>query len=134
MSGRNYFNNYPGDTFNSIWSRTYSSAFNSEGSSDPSVGIWTNIEALKEIDEASDIDYSFHIAVGQTLKAHMLLLLVDYLGGAVLSQAGNPDEFPAPLLDEGQAVYAGALALLDEAAALFAKIHKLLVCQTSLRR
>jgi hypothetical protein len=121
MSGRNYFNNYPGDTFNSIWSRTYSSAFNSEGSSDPSVGIWTNIEALKEIDEASDIDYSFHIAVGQTLKAHMLLLLVDYLGGAVLSQAGNPDEFPAPLLDEGQAVYAGALALLDEAAALFAK-------------
>lgn len=120
MFGRNYFNNYPGDTFNEIWARTYSSDFNTEGSDDPDVGLWTNVEALKSIDAQSDIDYSFHIAVGQTLKAHMLLLLTDYLGSAVLSQAGNPDEFPAPLLDDGQEVYNGALALLDEAAALFA--------------
>lgn len=120
MNGRNYFNNYPGDTFNGIWSRTYSSGVNLEGSDDPDVGIWTNLQALEEIDAVSDIDYSFHIAVGKTLKAHMLLLLVDYLGNAALSQAGNPDEFPAPTLDDGQEVYAGALALLDEAAALFA--------------
>lgn len=120
MFGRNYFNNYPGDTFNAIWSRTYSSEFNTEGSTDPDVGLWTNVQALKDIDAASDIDYSFHVAVGQTLKAHMLLLLVDYLGSAVLSEAGNPAEFPAPSLDEGQEVYTGALALLDEAAALFA--------------
>lgn len=120
MFGRNYFNNYPGDTFNEIWARTYSSDFNLAGSDDPDVGIWTNVEALKAIDAESDIDYSFHIAVGQTLKAHMLLLLVDYLGSAALSEAGNPDEFPAPLLDDGQDVYAGALALLDEAASLFA--------------
>lgn len=120
MFGRNYFNNYPGDTFNAIWARTYSSDFNTEGSGDPDVGIWTNVEALKNIDAVSDIDYSFHVAVGQTLKAHMLLLLVDYLGNTVFSEAGNPTEFPAPLLDDGQDVYAGALALLDEAAALFA--------------
>lgn len=121
MFGRNYFNNYPGDTFNEIWARTYSSDFNTEGSTDPDVGIWTNVEALKSIDAQSDIDYSFHIAVGQTLKAHMLLLLVDYLGNAALSEAGNPEEFPAPLLDDGQEVYAGAIALLNEAGALFAK-------------
>jgi hypothetical protein len=120
MSGRNYFNRYPGDTFNGIWSRTYSSGTNLTGSSAANVGIWTNLATLEAIDAASDIDYSFHIAVGKTLKAHMLMLLVDYLGETAFSQAGNPDEFPAPTLDNGQEVYAAAIALLDEAAALFA--------------
>ena len=32
MFGRDYFNNYPGDTFNTVWSRTYSSGTNDPGS------------------------------------------------------------------------------------------------------
>src|SRR5690606_26125469 len=84
------------------------------------LGMFTNIQSLISIDETSDVDYSFHIAVGQTLKAHMLMLLVDYLGNTAYSEVGNPDEFPAPMLDDGEAVYDAALGLLDEAAALFA--------------
>ncbi len=117
MFGRDYFNNYSGATFNGIWSRTYSSGGNGPGAG-VGVGIWTNVDALIAIDEASDIDYSFHIGVGQALKAHSLMLLVDYIGGAALSQAANPAEFSAPLLDDGPAVYQGALDLLDEAESL----------------
>jgi len=122
MLGRNYFNTYPGDTFDDIWERLYSST---DGNGDVfstavDLGIFPNVDNLQTIDAESDIDYSFHIAVGQTLKAHMLLLLVDYLGKATLSEAGNPVDFPAPMLDDGQDVYTGALALLSEAEALFA--------------
>ncbi|NJB72754.1 hypothetical protein GGR42_003245 [Saonia flava] len=120
MNGRDYFNNYAGTTFNTIWSRTYSSGLNGNGDGNVNVGMFTNVENLKQIDAVTDVDYSFHIGVGQTLKAHMLLLLVDYLGEAALTQAGNPSEFPAPLLDDGATVYAGALALLDEAQSLLA--------------
>ena len=48
----------------------------------------------------------------------MLMLLVDYLGEVTFSEAGNPEEFPAPNLDDGASVYAAALALLDEAESL----------------
>ena len=122
MNGRNYFNTYPGDTFDDIWERVYSST---DGNNDVytdqvDLGIFPNVANIQTIDETSNIDYSFHIAVGQTLKAHMLVLLVDYLSKATLSEVGNPEEFPAPLLDDGQEVYTGALALLSEAEALFA--------------
>ena len=122
MLGRNYFNTYPGNTFDDIWERLYSSTDgnNDVFTTDVDLGIFPNVANLQTIDAGSDTDYSFHIAVGQTLKAHMLLLLVDYLGKATLSEAGNPTDFPAPLLDDGQDVYAGALALLTEAEALFA--------------
>lgn len=107
MFGRNYFNNYPGSSFDGIWSRTYS-------------GIFKDVEALQNIQEGSDTDYSFHIGVGQTLKAYMLFLLVDYLGEAGFSQALNPTEFPNPMLDSGQEVYTAAFGLLDEAQVLLA--------------
>ncbi|WP_324023626.1 SusD/RagB family nutrient-binding outer membrane lipoprotein [Maribacter sp. BPC-D8] len=122
MLGRNYFNTYPGNTFDDIWERLYSSTDGNGDvfTSDVDLGIFPNVVNLQTIDAGTDTDYSFHIAVGQTLKAHMLLLLVDYLGKATLSESGNPTDFPAPLLDDGQDVYAGALALLTEAEALFA--------------
>ncbi|MCR9227092.1 MAG: SusD/RagB family nutrient-binding outer membrane lipoprotein [Flavobacteriaceae bacterium] len=115
MSGRIYFNNYGGGTLSGTWERTYSSG----SSFGQNLGIWTNVDGLIALDATSDVDYSFHVAVGQTLKAHMLMLLVDYIGEAVYSEAGNPDEFPAPLMDDGASVYAEALALLDEAEAMF---------------
>ncbi|WP_421806627.1 SusD/RagB family nutrient-binding outer membrane lipoprotein [Flagellimonas sp.] len=117
MFGRDYFNNYPGDTFNAVWSRTYSSGTNGPGTG-VQVGMFTNINTLEAIDAESDTDYSFHLGVSKTLQAHMLMLLVDYLGEAALSQASNPDEFPAPTLDDGATVYAEALSLLNEAQGL----------------
>ncbi len=118
MGGRNYFNNFGGATFSGNWARTYSSSFNGIGNN-AAVGLWTNIqniEAQNELDGTGKFD--FHVGVGKALQAHNLLLLTDYLGTAAFSQAGNADEFPAPMLDDGPAVYAGALGLLDEAEAL----------------
>ncbi len=119
MFGRNYFNNYPGNTFDGIWSRTYSSGGNGVGDG-VSVGISTNVAALEDINANSEVDYSFHIGVGKTLQAHMLFLLVDYIGTAAWSQALNPSEFPAPTLDSGEEIYNVAFGLLDEAESLLA--------------
>jgi len=119
--GQDYFTTYPGTTMNAIWSRTYSSDFNDAGEDDD-VGMWTNLDAIRTIDANNeDNDYSFHIAMGETLLAHNLMLIVDYMGEAVFTQAGNPTEFPAPMMDSGQDVYASAMALLDSAEALFNK-------------
>lgn len=117
FGGRNYFNGLPGNTLNAPWARTYSSSFNIPGTG-VSVGILTNLQTLEAIDAASDVDYSFHIALGKLMYAHSLFQLVDVIGGAAFSQAGNPAEFPAPILDSGQEVYSAAFGLLDEAEAL----------------
>lgn len=111
MFGRDYFNNYSSATMNGVWSRTYSSA---------GVGILTNLQALEEINSASEIDYSFHIGVSKALLAHSLMQLTDFIGQATWSEAGNPVDFPAPMMDDGQAVYTAAFGLLDEAEALLA--------------
>lgn len=115
--GRDYFNQLPGNTLNGVWSRTYSSGAN--GAGDPvSIGILTNVQALEEIDANSDVDFSFHIGVGKTLLAHSLFQLVDFVGEAAWSQAGNATEFPAPILDSGQEVYDAAFTLLNQAEGL----------------
>ena len=120
FNGRNYFNLLPGSTLNLTWSRIYSSNFTGPGNSNVSVGILTNLQTLEAIDAASDVDYSFHIGVAKVLYAHSLFQLVDVIGTAAFSQAGNPGEFPAPALDSGEEVYAAAFGLLDEAEALLA--------------
>ena len=117
MFGRDYFNNYPGSTFNGIWSRTYSSGGNGPGAG-VGVGILTNLQALEGIQEISDTDYSFHIGVSKALLAHSYFQLADFIGQATVSEAGNPADFPAPMMDDGPAVYAAAHTLLDEAEAL----------------
>jgi len=122
FNGRIYFNELPGTVLNGAWARTYSSDQNSNGGDVVGdvvdVGILTNLQALESIDATSDIDYSFHIGVAKTLYAHSLFQLVDFLGVAAFSEAGQPLEFPAPNLDSGEAVYAAAFQLLDEAEAL----------------
>jgi hypothetical protein len=120
FNGRNYFNGLPGTTLNAVWARTYSSSFTIPGNGNVDVGILTNIQTLEAIDAESEVDYSFHIGVGKIMYAHSLLQLVDMLGGAAFSQAGNAAEFPAPALDSGEEVYAGALGILAEAEALLA--------------
>ena len=117
--GRIYFNELPGTVLNGAWSRTYSSGGNGVGDA-VSVGILTNLQALESIDEATEVDFSFHVGVAKALYAHSLFQLVDFLGVAAFSQAGQPLEFPAPTLDSGEEVYAAAFQLLDEAEALLA--------------
>ena len=119
FGNRDYFAGLPGNTMNGVWSRVYSSNTNFAGDV-VSVGILTNLQALEAADANSDTDFSFHVGVAKTLYAHSLFQLVDFLGEAAFSQAGNATEFPAPALDSGDAVYAGALALLSEAEALLA--------------
>ncbi len=119
MFGQIYFNNYPGDTFDQVWRRTYSSGTNNVGDI-VQVGIFTNLNNLIAINDASDIDYSFHVGVGKALLAHQLFQLVDYIGQATFSEALNPVDFPFPNLDSGEDVYAAAFTLLNEAEALFA--------------
>ncbi|NKI33235.1 SusD/RagB family nutrient-binding outer membrane lipoprotein [Croceivirga thetidis] len=115
--GRNYFNALPGSDLNATWARTYSSGGTIIG--DPvSVGILTNLQTLEQINAETDTDLSFHIGLGKLMYAHSLFQLVDMLGVAAFSQAGNPAEFPAPALDSGEEVYAGAFGLLSEAEAL----------------
>ncbi len=116
--GRDYFNNLPGSTLDGVWRRTYSSAGSVIGDS-PSLGILTNLQALEDINTNGTIDVRFHVGVAKTLYAHSLLQLVDFIGAAAFSQAGDP-EFPTPMLDDGQTVYNAALGLLDEAEALLA--------------
>lgn len=120
FNNRDYFAGLPGNTLNGVWSRVYSSGTNLAGEFTSTVGILTNLQALETIDAESDTDYSFHIGVGKVLYAHSLFQLVDFLGEAAFSQAGNATEFPAPVLDSGSDVYNSALALLDEAEALLA--------------
>lgn len=115
MFGRDYFNNYPGSTFNGVWARTYSSGGNGVGDG-VSVGILTNLQNLELLQESNpDVDLSFHIGVAKALYAHSLMQLVDFLGEAAFTQAGQPADFPAPILDDGETVYDGAFGLLGEA-------------------
>ena len=90
-------------------------------------GPWTNfygdmlpdIAALKSIDAGNpDLDLSTNIAIAEIMQAHVMSLLVDYLGDIVFSQANNPAEFPNPMLDDDAAVYAAAEGLLNNAKTL----------------
>jgi hypothetical protein len=68
---------------------------------------------------AGDGSLNYAEGVSKTLLAHNMMLLVDFIGDVPFSQANNPDEFPAPVVDSGADVYATALSLLDEAVTLF---------------
>lgn len=105
MSGRDYFNNFPGATMNGIWNTTYSN-------------IFANLQLIEQINERSDINYDFHVGVAKVAQAHSLIILADFLGTAAFSEALQPVEFPAPNLDDGPAIYEAALSILSEAEAL----------------
>ena len=105
MGGRDYFNNFQGPTLNGVWFNTY-------------VGLGTSLQELERIKAESTVDYSFHVGVTKAMYAHALFQLVDFMGEAAFSQANNAAEFPAPMLDSGQDVYAAAFNLLNEAETL----------------
>lgn len=103
MFGRNYQNAYGSGTMNNPWSQLYSS-------------IMPDITVIESLNEGGSLN--FHLGISKIMEAHLLMLTVDFLGGAVWSEANNATEFPSPNLDDGQVVYTAALALLDEAKTL----------------
>lgn len=90
-------------TFNGIWTNSYANLLN-------------DIKFLEDI--ATERNFQRHLGIARTLKAYILMNLVDWFGDIPYSEALNPNNFN-PKLDNGSAVYAEALAILDQAAANF---------------
>jgi len=101
MFGREYFSNYPGGTLDGPWNNLYSSMI-------------PDIEAMEALN-SSDNDLSFHLGIAKAMQAHTMMQLVDFLGDIVWAEANQPNEYPAPNLEDDAGVYAAAEAMLDEA-------------------
>ena len=85
-------------------------------------GILSNIRAMKS--EAEALELYHHIAMTQVIEASTMVTLVDYFGDVPYSEALQANaETPIlnPKVDEGAAIYAAALELLDKAIANFKK-------------
>ena len=74
--------------------------------------LTSNLNFLKSLSENSNVPQ--HIGVSQILEAYSYILLVDYIGTAVYSEAVNA-EFENPNLDSGESIYNAMYTQLDEA-------------------
>ncbi|NNL79422.1 MAG: SusD/RagB family nutrient-binding outer membrane lipoprotein [Flavobacteriaceae bacterium] len=101
MFGRNYFNNFGPNTMNGPWASLYTSMI-------PDIAA---MEAKAAADET--LNLSFHIGASKTMQAHLMMLLVDYLGDIVWDEAFDPD-FPQPIVDDDASVYTAAEGILAE--------------------
>lgn len=90
-----------------------------QGEWQQSYQMFSNNDLLQGIDAALEDEggVPFHTGMGKVIEAYAYMLLVDYVGDVVFSQANQPAEFPNPMLDDGATVYAAQLELLDEAIA-----------------
>ena len=68
---------------------------------------------------AEEQGFTYHIGVGQFIKAYTITALVDFFGPVPFSEANLGGENFNPSLDPGDQVYAEAIALLDDAIANF---------------
>lgn len=103
MFGRVYYDNFPGSALNGPWNNLYSAMI-------------PDIQNIEDLNDEGSLNYV--LGASKAMQAHVLMLLVDNIGDIVFSEANKPLEFPNPMLDDDAAVYAAALALLDEAAVL----------------
>ncbi len=106
MFGRNYIANYTPETTNFEWGLAYQGMFSDM--------LGARLLAVEQ--EANN-----HLAVMNIMQAYTLMTLVDFYGDVPYSEATNSSQFPFPNTDDDAAVYAAAITLLDEAAALFAQ-------------
>ena len=98
-----YANAYGPGAGNGIWSSAYA-------------GILADINLLLPLAEEANLQR--HMGIAKTIKAMVLMDLVDTFGKVPYSEALDAANFN-PKLDEGAAVYAAALVLLNEANAHF---------------
>ena len=101
MFGRNYFNNFGPNSLNGPWGSLYTSMI-------PDIAA---MEAKAAADET--LNLSFHIGAAKTMQAHLMMLLVDYLGDIVWTEAFDPN-IPLPSVDDDASVYDAALAILND--------------------
>ena len=101
MGGRVYYENFGSGTVSSAWGALYS-------------GILPDIDAI-ELQNGEDNLLAFHLGISKAMAAHIMMGLVDSVGDIPFEQANNPSEYPNPATSDDEVVYAGALAMLDEA-------------------
>ena len=94
---------YTAGSTNGIWSSAYAN-------------ILADINFLLPLAEKSNLQR--HMGIAKTIKAMVLMDLVDSYGNVPYSEAIDPANFN-PKVDDGATVYAAALKLLDEASAHF---------------
>ena len=106
MFGATYENAYTANNFNGVWTSAYSD-----------VMVNANLLLVKSTDDpattASEYN-AFYQGVAKTMKAYVLLTLVDFFGDVPYSQAFNTADFK-PTVDTGVTLYAEALTLLNDA-------------------
>lgn len=112
MFGRVYRENFPPSTLNGPWSNLYS-------------GIMPDLAVIESLNTDGSLD--FLEGASKAMQAHVMMLLVDYMGDITWSEAGNPAEFPSPTLDDGASVYQAALGLLTEAKGLLTTDNSLVL-------
>ena len=106
MFGRSYVNNYQPNSFDGVWTNTYTELF-------------TDINAMNNLAEEAGLWH--HVAMGQFMKAFMITAMVDFFGDVPYSQANLGAENFNPNVDSGATIYEAALALLDDAITNFNK-------------
>ncbi len=100
----NYLNGLVDATLNNPWNRLYS-------------GMIPDIKAIEDLNTTEN-NLNFHVGISKIMQAHLMMLMVDFLGDIPFSETNQPEEFPNPSLDDDQAVYNSAIALIDEAITL----------------
>ena len=94
---------YAAGATNGTWSNAYAN-------------ILADINFLLPLAEKSNLQR--HMGIAKTIKAMVLMDLVDTYGNVPYSEAIDPANF-SPKVDDGATIYAAALKLLDEASAHF---------------
>ena len=104
MFGRDYQQAYQPNSFDGEWSNAYAAMF----------------EDIKTMNAIAEQDgFTYHIGVGQFIKAYTITALVDIFGDVPFSEANLGAENFNPNVDPGDQIYAAAIDLLDEAIANF---------------
>ena len=98
-----YESAYTAGSTNGFWSNAYAN-------------ILADVNFLLPLAEKSNLQR--HMGIAKTIKAMVLMDLVDTYGNVPYSEALDPSNF-SPKVDDGATVYAAALKLLDEASAHF---------------
>lgn len=106
MTGGNQYQNQDSPTsFSQLWNDAYSEMF-------------PDIELV--ISLAEENGSTVHSGIAKTVKAYVMMTMVDLFGDIPYSEAGKGVEVPSPVADDDQSVYQAALGLLDAALADFA--------------
>jgi hypothetical protein len=92
--------------FNVIWNNGYANILN-------------NVKLIEDIVEAGDVSNDRHLGIARTIKAYVLMTMVDHFGEVPWSEALDDQNFN-PRTDSGEEVYQAAFDALQLAKANFA--------------